>query len=140
MSIELKFDTKNVDWTVAADIYEKAPLGTRQPELLERTFHNSDVVCFAWDGDTLVGLGRALSDHTVQTVIYDLCMLPLYQGKKLGSRMLEAIMEKAGTPNYVLWTVPGKEGFYERFGFRPMCTAMASFEDPARSTGNGYIL
>jgi len=35
--------------------------------------------------------------------------------------------------------VPGKEGFYERFGFRRMTTAMAIFENPASAFARGYL-
>ncbi|QJB57009.1 GNAT family N-acetyltransferase [Pseudodesulfovibrio sp. zrk46] len=139
MSIELRFDTDGVDWEEACQIFEKAPLGTRQPDLLEQTFKGSSLVCFAWDGDKLIGLARALSDGTLHSVIYDLCMLPEYQGHHLGKRMMEAMLERLGTANTVLWSVPGKEGFYERFGFKPMLTAMARFEDPERSAAGGYI-
>lgn len=138
-NIRLNFTTDNVDWEEAASIFERAPLGTREPGKLERTYHNSDLVCFAWDGDTLVGLARALSDGEAHSVIYDLCMLPEYQGMGLGTRMMEAILERLATPNVVLWAVPGKEGFYERFGFRPMLTAMARFRDPVSSAAQGYI-
>lgn len=137
--IRLTHTTEGVDWAEAAAIFERAPLGTREPDRLERTCHNSDLVCFAWDGDTLVGLGRALSDGEAQSVVYDLCMLPEYQGKGLGTEMMKAIMERLDTPSVVLWAVPGKEGFYARFGFKPMLTAMALTEDPAHSAARGYI-
>jgi GNAT superfamily N-acetyltransferase len=137
--VTLAFDTEGIDWEEAASIFERAPLGTREPDILRRTFENSDLTCFAWDGETLVGIARALSDHTVHSVIYDLCMLPEYQGKGLGTRMMEAMLERLGTPGVVLWSVPGKEPFYTRLGFRPMLTAMARFEDPERSAAGGYI-
>jgi hypothetical protein len=35
--------------------------------------------------------------------------------------------------------VPGKEPFYEAFGFRRMTTAMAIFEAPAKAHRNGYL-
>jgi GNAT superfamily N-acetyltransferase len=137
--IVLTFETESIDWVEAASIFERAPLGTREPDVLRRTFENSDLTCFAWDGETMVGIARALSDRTVHSVIYDLCMLPECQGKGLGTRMMEAMMERLGTPSVVLWSVPGKEPFYARFGFRPMLTAMARFEDPERSAAGGYI-
>ncbi|BDQ33534.1 GNAT family N-acetyltransferase [Pseudodesulfovibrio portus] len=137
--IRLAFDSEGVDWAEAASIFERAPLGTREPDKFERTCRNSDLVCFAWDGDVLVGLARALSDGEVQSVIYDLCTLPEYQGRGLGTRIMEAMMEKLGTPNVVLWSVPGKEGFYARLGFKPMLTAMARMEDPEASAARGYI-
>lgn len=138
-NIRLAFDMEGVDWVEATAIFERAPLGTREPDKFERTCRNSDLVCFAWDGDVLIGLGRALSDGEVQSVIYDLCMLPEYQGRGLGTRMMEAMMEKLDTPNMVLWAVPGKEDFYAKLGFRPMLTAMARMEDPELSASRGYI-
>ena len=138
-ALRLTFEPDGVDWTEAAGIFERAPLGTREPERLRRTFEHSDLTCFAWDGDRLVGLARALSDGVVQSVIYDLCLLPEYQGQHLGTRMLEAMLERLGTDNVVLWAVPGKEAFYARFGFRPMLTAMARMENPERSASQGYI-
>jgi predicted N-acetyltransferase YhbS len=138
-NVILTFESEGIDWTEAASIFERAPLGTREPDVLRKTFENSDLTCFALDGDTLVGIARALSDHTVHSVIYDLCMLPEYQGKGLGTRMMEAMLERLGTPGVVLWSVPGKEPFYARFGFKPMLTAMARFEDPERSAAGGYI-
>eukprot|EP00831_Metopus_contortus_P081109 TRINITY_DN8454_c0_g2_i1.p2 TRINITY_DN8454_c0_g2~~TRINITY_DN8454_c0_g2_i1.p2 ORF type:complete len:470 (-),score=83.39 TRINITY_DN8454_c0_g2_i1:1553-2962(-) len=138
-SITLRFDTGGVDWTEAAAVFERAPLGTREPEKLQRAYLNSDLVCFMRDGDTLIGMGRALSDGEYQSVIYDVCLLPEYQGKGLGVTLMQALMDRLTTPSVVLWAVPGKEGFYTRFGFKPMLTAMARFEDPASSAGKGYI-
>jgi GNAT superfamily N-acetyltransferase len=137
--ITLTFETEGIDWEEAASIFERAPLGTREPDVLRRTFENSDLTCFAWDGETMVGIARALSDHTVHSVVYDLCMLPEYQGQGLGTRMMKAMLERLGTPNVVLWAVPGKEPFYARLGFKPMLTAMALTEDPEKTAAMGYI-
>ncbi|MBI9081559.1 MAG: GNAT family N-acetyltransferase [Pseudodesulfovibrio sp.] len=139
VKIELKFTIKDVDWKEAAIIFKRAPLGTREPEKIERTFKNSNLVCFAWDNETLVGFARALSDGEQQSVIYDLCILPEYQSRHLGKRIMTEMIERLDTPTTVLWSVPGKEGFYERFGFKPMLTAMARFEDPEASASQGYI-
>ncbi|MGL1861652.1 MAG: GNAT family N-acetyltransferase [Pseudodesulfovibrio sp.] len=87
----------------------------------------------------MVGIARALSDGEYQSVIYDLSILPEYQSKRLGSLMMEAILERLTTPNAVLWSVPGKESFYAGMGFKPMLTAMAKFEDPEASASRGYI-
>ena len=140
MEVELRFDTSGVDWVTAAAIYEKAPLGVREPKMLQRAFENSDLICFAWDGDTLVGMARVLSDGVYQSIIYDLCMLPEYQGNSIGSHIMEAILHQIKTPNTILWSVPGKEGFYAKFGFAPMCTAMGRFENPEKAAANGYII
>jgi len=139
LMIQLQFDSEGVDWQLACEIYEKAPLGNRTPDKLRRAFEGSNLICFAWDGDNLVGMGRALSDGLVQSVIYDLCMLPEYQGQGLGRRIMEAMIEQLNTDNVVLWAVPGKEGFYRNFGFYPMLTAMAKVQHPQDQAQKGYL-
>lgn len=139
MVIDLRFDTNGVDWQEACIVFERAPLGERKPDILQATFEDSDLVCFAWDGDTLIGFARALSDWHHQSIIYDLCMLPEYQGAGLGSRIMREMMERLNTPNHVLWAAIGKEGFYKKLGFAPMLTAMAKFDNPQDKAANGYI-
>jgi len=39
----------------------------------------------------------------------------------------------------VLYAVPGKQPFYEAFGFRRMTTAMAIFENQERAHKRGYL-
>lgn len=137
--ITLRFDCSGVDWVQACTIFERAPLGTRKPDRLRTTFENSALVCFAWHGGRTVGLARALSDHVVQSVIYDLCMLPEYQGSGLGTRMMRAMLDRLETPNVQLHSVPGKKGFYERLGFCVMRTAMLLSADPEDMRRKGYI-
>jgi hypothetical protein len=45
----------------------------------------------------------------------------------------------AGHKKIILYSVPGREAFYESFGFRRMTTAMAIFEDPESAFARGYI-
>ncbi len=138
--IELSFSLDNIDWDEACTIFERAPLGTRTPERLRKTFENSQLTCFAWDGDTMVGIARALSDFTVMSVVYDLCMLPEYQGQGLGKRIMQAMIKRLDTPNVHLHAVPDKVGFYEKLGFRKMLTAMVLSADPDKLKSGGYIL
>ena len=39
----------------------------------------------------------------------------------------------------ILYSVPGKEPFYRKFGFRRMLTAMAIFENQAQALERGYV-
>ncbi|WP_250645600.1 GNAT family N-acetyltransferase [Salidesulfovibrio onnuriiensis] len=139
-NIELTFDIENIDWEHACTIFERAPLGTRKPDRLQKIFENSQLVCFAWDNGTLVGLARALSDQVAWSVIYDLCMFPEYQGQGLGKRMMRAMIERLDTPNVQLHSVPAMMGFYEKLGFRKMTTAMVLTADPERLERGGYII
>ena len=44
-----------------------------------------------------------------------------------------------GHRKILLYAVPGKEAFYQRFGFRRMRTAMAIFEHPQQAAEHDYI-
>ena len=139
LDYQLTFSTTGVDWQTAASIFEKTELGVRESTRLEQAFESSTLVCFAWDGDLLIGMGRALSDGVYQSVVYDLCILPEHQGNGLGSTMMEEMLTRLKTPSVILWSVPGKEGFYTKLGFHKMRTAMARFEHPEVSARTGYI-
>jgi hypothetical protein len=55
-------DSHNVDWQRLSDVYTRAPLPVEQDaERLRRTYANSDVTCFAYDDELLIGAVRALS-------------------------------------------------------------------------------
>lgn len=138
-AISITHDCVGVDWQQAATLMRTAPLADRKPEVIRRCFENSDLVSFAWHDGRLVGMTRMLTDHTCQAVLYDLCILPDMQGKGVGGKLMKATLKRCDAPNVVLWAVPGKEGFYEKFGFRPMLTAMANFADPESSRLKGYI-
>lgn len=46
----------------------------------------------------------------------------------------------ADVPKFMLYSVPGKEGFYQKLGFRRMTTAMALFPNPEWHFENGFIV
>lgn len=139
MQYRLHHTCEGVDWERAARVFELAPLGTREPRRLRRAFEATHTVCFAYLGDELVGLGRALSDGEYQAAVYDLCILPEHQGKGLGDAMLKDIMRRSGAEHVILYAKPGKEGFYRRRGFARMLTAMSRRDDPAAMREGGYI-
>ena len=70
---------------------------------------NSMFRLFAFESSRLVAAGRALADGRDCAYLCDIAV------------------------------VPGKETFYEGFGFRRMTTAMAIFEDPTKAYANGYL-
>ena len=121
-------------------LYELAPLGKRrQPEKLELAFRNSLLKVFVHDGGRLVGAGRALSDGVWRAAIYDVAVLPDYQGKGIGSEIIRRLVEHADVEIITLYAAPGKGPFYERFGFRKMKTAMAIMPNPEERKALGFI-
>lgn len=139
MSLQIRYDMDGVDWHAVDEVFRLAPLGRRAPEKFQQACAQSAVVVFAYDEDTLVGMGRALSDGEYYAGIYDVVVLPSYQGKGVGKRIVLALLEKLPVGTITLFANPGKEGFYENLAFRKMKTAMALFADPERQRARGLI-
>ena len=96
--------------------------------------------CFVLDGGRLVGAGRALADGIDCACLCDIVVHPELQGKGLGKALVEKLKELcAGHAKIILYANPGKEGFYCKFGFRRMLTAMAIFADQDRAINRGLV-
>lgn len=58
-----------------------------------KPFINSTIVISAWAEDQLVGCIRVLSDQMFRSVIYDLAVLPEFQGKGIGRELVRRCRE-----------------------------------------------
>ncbi len=139
MNVSLSDDMLPVDWERLALIFKLAPLGTRDAAVLRQVFGNSGARCFAWDGTDLVGAGRAITDGVRYAVIFDVVVLPEYQGRGIGKQIMEFLISRSNAANVLLHAVPGREAFYQNLGFRKMKTAMGRFENPDAQQQWGYI-
>ncbi len=138
MKLTFKFETGNVNWIDVAELFRLAPLGVRDPEKLRRACENSFLVCFAYVDDKLIGMGRAISDGEYQAAVYDLVILPEYQSKGVGKQVMGEIYKRLPVKTIILYSVPGKELFYEKLGYCKMLTAMVrrnEGHDEFRSSG-----
>ena len=130
----------NVNWDELTALYRAAPLGNKNPSGLKTAFSNSLFRCFAFDDGKLVGVGRALADGVDCSYICDVAVLPSHQGTGLGKEIVTRLVNLSqGHKKIILYSVPGKEPFYRKFGFRRMTTAMAIFEDQQLARERGYL-
>lgn len=130
----------SLDWHELEALYRLAPLGNKSAQDLETVFTNSRYRCFAFDAGRLVGAGRALADGADASYICDVAVLPEYQGIGLGKDIVKRlVLLSAGHKKILLYSVPGKEGFYRKLGFLRLLTAMAIFEDPAKAIARGHL-
>ena len=67
-----------------------------------------------------MGCLRMLTDGYFFGTITELLVLPAYQRRGVGSRLLQLAREAAPTLLY-FGAQPGAEGFYERNGYRRSC-------------------
>jgi ribosomal protein S18 acetylase RimI-like enzyme len=139
MTIVWAHSTDSVDWHELSELYRIAPLGNKSADWLKTAFSNSMFSCLAFDGDRIVAAGRAVADGVDCSYLCDIVVHPAYQGAGLGKELIHRLVDlSTGHRKIILYAVPGREPFYERFGFRRMKTAMAIFADPEKAAAEGY--
>jgi ribosomal protein S18 acetylase RimI-like enzyme len=85
-------------------------------------------------------VGRALADGADCSYLCDVAVLPSHQGTGLGKAVVQDLVRQSqGHKKIILYSVPGKEGFYKKLGFMRMLTAMALFKDQAAALARGHI-
>jgi ribosomal protein S18 acetylase RimI-like enzyme len=140
MSMIWTDDLSAVDWDELSALYRIAPLGNKAPADLALVFGNSMFRTFAYEQGHLVGAGRVLADGRDCAYLCDVAVHPDCQGRGLGREIIERLLARCRNHRkIILYAVPGKEGFYERLGFRRMTTAMAIFEDQGAAFSRGYL-
>ena len=127
MQLETQRNCTGVDWEKVSNILKSVGMAHHQPEIHRKAFEASYTVVFIYESGELIGCGRAISDGAYQAAVYDCAVLSSYQGKGLGRRIMEEILSQIESCNVILYASPGKEGFYEKLGFRVMKTGMARF-------------
>jgi GNAT superfamily N-acetyltransferase len=93
---------------------------TNDPEKLQVAFENSPAVISAWDGETLVGIIRAIGDKATILYIQDILVLTTYKRKGIGRALVEMLLaENTNIRQIVLLTDNTTETrpFYETLGF-----------------------
>src|SRR4051812_4670734 len=89
-----------------------------KPQLLHKALLASHSLITAWDDSTLVGLGNAISDGHLVVYYPHLLVLPEYQGRGIGGRILARLKERyAGFHQHILVADGGSVAFYGKHGF-----------------------
>jgi ribosomal protein S18 acetylase RimI-like enzyme len=138
MNIRIQNDCLNINWDNIPEILRKVGMGYHETEMHKKAFENSYAVVFVFSDDKLIGFGRAISDGVYQAGLYDIAVLPDFQGKGIGSLIVENILKAISNCNVILYAATGKEKFYEKLGFRKMKTGMALFVDKERMRVRGF--
>ena len=140
MPISWTDNQESLDWNELESLYRLAPLGNKSAAHLRTVFSNSRFKFFAYEKGELVAAGRALSDGADCSYICDVAVLPGYQGSGLGREMVKRLVEASrGHKKIILYSVPGKEGFYRKLGFMRLLTAMAIFENQTAAIERGHL-
>lgn len=95
------------------------------PGQAERGLAHTAFVVAARDDEKIVGMGRMLFDYGYTAYLGDVIIRPEYQGRGIGTeivtRLKDMVMEAAEQGDnimFILGAATGKEGFYEKLGFK----------------------
>jgi ribosomal protein S18 acetylase RimI-like enzyme len=138
MEIDVNQDCAGVDWKKVSETLKLVGMAYYDPHVHRKAFEASHTTVFLYHGDSLIGFGRAISDDVYQAAIYDCAVLPEFQGKGIGKTIMDNILSQVSHCNVILYASPGKEGFYQKHGFRKMKTGMARFKKSEAMRENGF--
>lgn len=140
MAFEWKHSSDGMDWDALSHLYRIAPLGEKKAADLKVVFSNSLFKSFVYEGDKLIGAGRALADGMDCSYICDIAVHPDYQGVGLGKEIVASLVGLSRShKKIILYAVAGKEPFYRKLGFKRMLTAMAIFRNQEEAMRNGLL-
>lgn len=138
MEVTIRNDCVGVNWQTVAEILKSVGMAHHKPERHRQAFEASHTTVFMYHGDRLISFGRAISDGVYQAAVYDCAVVEEFQGKGLGRLIIAEIVAQLPGCNLILYASPGKEGFYEKFGFRKMKTGMAKFIQSESMSERGF--
>lgn len=92
----------------------------RRARDVAKLLRHPQVLLTAWDGRSLVGFARVLTDFTYRAVIADVIVRPGYYGRGVGSRLVRMAVRHPRlrtVEGFWLYTTD-KQAFYQKMGFR----------------------
>lgn len=125
MTIHYKRDLDGIDWAqlkaeLAGDDFDNG----RTPEQYQRSFAASYSVCFALDGQRIIGKARALSDGVCNGYIVDVWTHSDYRRQGIASHLVKQILADLSGQHVCLFT-DDMQTFYLQLGFAEETTGMS---------------
>jgi GNAT superfamily N-acetyltransferase len=111
---------------LVAELYKSAGLNRPVDDLdrIARMFASSNLVITAWDGETLVGVARSLTDFCYCCYLSDLAVRKEYQKLGIGKRLIRETKEKIGDQTMLLLlSAPTAMEYYPAVGFQEVKNA-----------------
>lgn len=105
-------------------LYDNVGWGCYDDKVSEVALDNTLYSVSVYDNDEIIGYGRLIGDGACFIYIHDIMVRVDYQGKKIGTLIMNKLMDKVREYKkfnpYVrvyLGASKNREGFYEKFGF-----------------------
>lgn len=120
--IRIKENINNVDEFNL--LYDSVGWGAYDKEISKKALNNTYYSVSIYDDNKIIGYGRLIGDGICFMYIHDVMVMPEYQNKKIGTSIMNKLIEKIETiekenpdVRVYLGASKGKEGFYRKFGF-----------------------
>ncbi|MEX1080852.1 MAG: GNAT family N-acetyltransferase [Halofilum sp. (in: g-proteobacteria)] len=119
--IEYKRDIP-LDLDLFIGLYRASTLAERRPaedrEVMRQMKDHASLTITAWDGDTLVGIARTLTDFAYAAYLADLAVAQSHQRRGVGKRLIEETRAALGPQcMMVLLAAPAASDYYAPLGF-----------------------
>ncbi|MEI8201760.1 MAG: GNAT family N-acetyltransferase [Bacteroidota bacterium] len=123
--ITYKFTTEDSDLLKICSLYKKAGWWEGDCSVQQVTNLLKDSFCFitAWDEETLVGMGRVISDAYSDAYIQDIFVDEAYRKQGIASQIVKSLTHHCQEHNVnwiALIAAPGSVSVYEKLGFKTM--------------------
>ena len=131
--ISIKENIKSVD--EFNELYDSVGWGAYDEKIAQKALYNTFYSVSVYDDNRIVGYGRIIGDTICFLYIQDIMVKPKYQGKKIGTAIMNKLLEKINeikkeNPDLrvYLGASKNKEKFYEKFGFIKRIDADLGYE------------
>ena len=120
--INIKENIKNVEEFNL--LYDDVGWGAYDENITQKALDNTFYSVSVYDDNKIVGYGRIIGDTICFLYIQDIMVKPEYQGNKIGTMIMNKLLEKTNeikqeNPDLRVYLGASKnrEEFYEKFGF-----------------------
>ena len=120
--INIKENIKNVE--EFNSLYDDVGWEAYDDNITQKALDNTFYSVSAYDDNKIVGYGRIIGDTICFLYIQDIMVKPEYQGNKIGTMIMNKLLEKINeikqeNPDLKVYLGASKnrEEFYEKFGF-----------------------
>lgn len=104
-----------------ADVFRRSGINRPVDDLdrMETMLRHANLLVTAWDGDTLVGVARALTDFSFCCYLSDLAVDRACQRGGIGVALIEEVRQAIGEQSMLLLlAAPEAMDYYPRVGFK----------------------
>jgi predicted N-acetyltransferase YhbS len=104
------------------DVLERSTLGERRPihdrECIEGMVQHANLMVTAWDGATLIGVARSVTDFSYACYLSDLAVDVRHQRTGVGRALVSHTLQQLGPRCKIrLIAAPAAADYYQRLGF-----------------------